>query len=124
MAFTFIKAQGGQIGNSLVEEDKQQLALDIMRLAKEKGVEVHLPVDTVIADDFNNDANTQICDITAIPNNWMGLDAGPQTLAKFSEVIKNSRTILFNGPVGVFEMPSFANGTIGVCEAISEATSA
>lgn len=124
MAFTFVKAQGGQIGNSLVEEDKQQLALDILELAKEKGVEVHLPVDTVIADDFSDNANTDTCDITAIPDNWMGLDAGPQTLAKFTDVIKKSRTILFNGPVGVFEMPSFANGTIGVCEAISEATAA
>ena len=122
MAFTFAKAQGGQIGNSLVEEDKQDLALDILKSAQEKGVEVHLPVDTVIADDFNNDANTQTCDIMEIPDNWMGLDAGPQTRAKFADVIKSSKTILFNGPVGVFEMPNFANGTIGVCEAISEAT--
>ena len=82
MAFTFIKAQGGQIGNSLVEEDKQQLALDILSSAKEKGVEVHLPVDTIVADDFNNDANTQTCDITAIPDNWMGLDAGPTDQGK------------------------------------------
>ncbi|MDJ0828138.1 MAG: phosphoglycerate kinase [Rhodobacter sp.] len=124
MAFTFAKAQGGQIGNSLVEEDKQDLALDILKSAQEKGVAVHLPVDTVIADDFNNDANTQTCDIMEIPDNWMGLDAGPQTRAKFADVIKNSKTILFNGPVGVFEMPNFANGTIGVCEAISEATAA
>lgn len=123
MAFTFVKAKGGRIGNSLVEDDKQQLALDILRLAKEKGVEVHLPVDTVIADNFSNDANKDTCDITAIPDNWMGLDAGPQTREKFAHVIKKSRTILFNGPVGVFEMPAFANGTIAVCEAIAQATS-
>jgi phosphoglycerate kinase len=124
MAFTFVKAQGGKIGNSLVEDDKQQLALDILRLAKEKNVEVHLPVDTVIADEFSNEANKDTCDIAAIPDNWMGLDAGPQTQERFAEVIKKSRTILFNGPVGVFEMPAFANGTIAVCEAISEATAA
>ncbi|MEM7186025.1 MAG: phosphoglycerate kinase [Bacteroidota bacterium] len=123
MAFTFIKAQGGKIGNSLVEDDKQKLALDILQAARDKGVAVHLPVDTIIADDFSDSANKDTCDINAIPDNWMGLDAGPQSQAKFADVIKNSHTLLFNGPVGVFEMPSFANGTIAVCEAIAESTS-
>ena len=122
MAFTFIKAQGGSIGNSLVEDDKQALALDILDQAKQKNVEVHLPIDTIIADDFSNEANTKICDIKAIPNGWMGLDAGPQTRERFAQVIKRSKTILFNGPVGVFEMPVFANGTIAICDAIAEAT--
>jgi len=122
MAFTFIKAQGGSIGNSLVEDDKQALALEILDLAKQKNVEVHLPIDTVIADDFSNEANTDIHDIKSIPDGWMGLDAGPQTSALFAEVIKKSKTILFNGPVGVFEMPVFANGTMAICNAIAEAT--
>jgi len=122
MAFTFVKAQGGSIGNSLVEDDKQALALEILELAKQKNVEVHLPIDTVIADDFSNEANTDIHDIKSIPDGWMGLDAGPQTRALFAEVIKKSKTILFNGPVGVFEMPVFANGTIAICNAIAEAT--
>lgn len=122
MAFTFVKAQGGSIGDSLVEDDKQALALTILEKAKQKNVQVHLPSDTVIADSFSNDASTKINDITEIPNGWMGLDAGPQTRADFAAVINNSKTILFNGPVGVFEMPSFANGTIAVCEAIADAT--
>jgi len=122
MAFTFIKASGGSIGNSLVEDDKQALALEILDQAKQKNVEVHLPIDTVIADDFSNEANTNISDIKAIPDGWMGLDAGPQTRELFAQVIKNSKTILFNGPVGVFEMPVFANGTIAICDAIAEAT--
>jgi phosphoglycerate kinase len=122
MAFTFIKAQGGHIGDSLVEDDKQELALTILEKAKQKNVAVHLPSDTIIADAFANDANTKVNDIKEIPDGWMGLDAGPQTRAQFGEVIKLSKTILFNGPVGVFEMPSFANGTIAICKAISEAT--
>ena len=122
MAFTFIKASGGSIGNSLVEDDKQTLALEILDLAKQKNVEVHLPIDTVIADDFSNEAETNISDIQAIPDGWMGLDAGPQTRELFAQVIKGSKTILFNGPVGVFEMPVFANGTIAICDAIAEAT--
>ncbi len=122
MAFTFVKAQGGTIGTSLVEDDKQELALDILAMAKEKGVEVHLPVDTIIADSFSNEAKSEIADIYKIPEGWMGLDAGPKTRALFTEVILKSKTILFNGPVGVFEMPNFANGTIEVCKAISEAT--
>ncbi|MEM7085925.1 MAG: phosphoglycerate kinase [Bacteroidota bacterium] len=122
MAFTFVKAQGGSIGNSLVEDDKQALALEILELAKQKNVEVHLPKDTIIADNFANDANTNTSDIKMIPDGWMGLDAGPQTRDDFARVIKDSKTILFNGPVGVFEMPSFANGTIAICNAIAEAT--
>ena len=122
MAFTFVKAKGGSIGNSLVEDDKQELALEILKKAKAKNVEVHLPVDTIAADDFNNAANTQTVPIGEIPEGWMGVDAGPKTRENFAEVIKGSKTILFNGPVGVFEMPNFAKGTIAVCEAIAEAT--
>ena len=122
MAFTFIKAQGGTIGNSLVEDDKQELALEILKKAKQKNVQVHLPTDTVIADAFANDAETKVCDIYKIPEGWMGLDAGPETQKQFAEVIQNSKTILFNGPVGVFEMPNFSKGTIAVCEAIAIAT--
>ncbi|WP_172916064.1 phosphoglycerate kinase [Capnocytophaga canimorsus] len=122
MAYTFVKAQGGKIGNSICEDDKLQLALDILAKAKSKGVEVHLPVDVVAADDFNNEAKTQVVDITNIPNGWQGLDAGPKSLANFKEVILKSRTILWNGPVGVFEMPTFAKGTIEVGNFIAEAT--
>ena len=124
MAFTFIMAKGGTIGDSLVEADKQELALEILKQAKEKNVEVHLPIDTVLADAFSNDATTKIGDIRSIEAGWMGLDAGPRTIDLFSEVIKKSKTILFNGPVGVFEMPSFSNGTVAVCSAIAEATDA
>ncbi|MBW2937264.1 phosphoglycerate kinase [Aureisphaera sp. CAU 1614] len=122
MAFTFIKAQGGTIGNSLVEDDKQELALEILKKAKQKNVQVHVPTDTVIADAFANDAETKVCDIYKIPEGWMGLDAGPETQKQFAEVIQNSKTILFNGPVGVFEMPNFSKGTIAVCETIAIAT--
>jgi phosphoglycerate kinase len=122
MAFTFIKAQGGKIGNSLVEDDKQELALEILKKAKQKNVQVHLPADTLIADGFANDANTEIANIYEIPDGWMGLDAGPETQKQFGEVIQNSKTILFNGPVGVFEMPNFAKGTIAICEAIAAST--
>ncbi|MFJ1353371.1 phosphoglycerate kinase [Capnocytophaga canimorsus] len=122
MAYTFVKAQGGKIGDSICEDDKLQLALDILAKAKSKGVEVHLPVDVVAADDFNNEAKTQVVDITNIPNGWQGLDAGPKSLANFKEVILKSKTILWNGPVGVFEMPTFAKGTIEVGNFIAEAT--
>ncbi len=122
MAFTFIKAQGGSIGNSLVEDDKQALALSILDKAKEKGVRVHLPTDTVITQEFNNQAYTEIAPIHTIPDEWMGLDAGPETRKNFAAVISQSKTILFNGPVGVFEMSTFAHGTIALCEAIAEAT--
>ncbi|UOB19395.1 phosphoglycerate kinase [Abyssalbus ytuae] len=122
MTYTFIKAQGGKIGDSICEDDKQDLALNIMSEAAKKGVKIYLPVDVIAADDFNNDANTKVCDVTNIPDGWQGLDAGPETLKNFKEVILNSKTILWNGPVGVFEMPNFAKGTIAVGEAIEEAT--
>lgn len=122
MAFTFIKAQGGEIGSSLVEEDKQDTALDILRLAEQKNVKVHLPSDAVIADGFSNDANTKIAPVNAITDGWMGLDAGPDTNTAFADVIANSKTILWNGPVGVFEMEKFSKGTIALGMAIVEAT--
>jgi len=122
MAFTFIKAQGGTIGNSLVENDKQELALSILKQAKEKNVQVHLPVDAIVADAFSENANTTIEAINAISDGWMGLDAGPKTNILFSEVILKSKTILWNGPVGVFEMSPFAKGTIFLGNAIVEAT--
>jgi len=122
MAFTFIKAQGGSIGNSLVEDDKQDLALSILKQAKEKNVAVHLPVDAIVADDFSEEANTNIEAIDAISDGWMGLDVGPKTNILFSEVILQSKTILWNGPVGVFEMEKFAKGTICLGNAIAEAT--
>lgn len=122
MAFTFIKAQGGKVGNSLVEDDKQDLALEILETARQKNVSVHLPVDAVIADSFSNDANTQTSEIDAIPNGWMGLDVGPKTNAVFATVLADSKTILWNGPVGVFEMPTFAKGTQTLGLNIAEAT--
>ncbi len=122
MTYTFVKAQGGQVGNSICEDDKMDLAMEILKQAKEKGVNVHIPVDVVAADDFNNDANTKIVDVDKIPEGWQGLDAGPKTLENFKNVILGSKTILWNGPVGVFEMESFANGTIAVGNAIAEAT--
>ncbi len=122
MTFTFIKALGGNIGESICEDDKMELALEILKKAKEKNVQIHLPVDVIAADAFSNDATTQIIDVTKIPNGWQGLDAGPKSLELFEEVILKSKTILWNGPVGVFEMTSFANGTIKVGEYISEAT--
>ncbi len=122
MTYTFIKAQGGHIGTSLVEDDKQELALEILKKAKEKGVEVHLPVDSVIADSFSEQASTQTESVDNIPDGWMGLDVGPQTIENFSEVIKKSKIILWNGPLGVFEMDTFAKGTIQLGEAIAEAT--
>ena len=123
MSFTFIKALGGKIGDSICEDDKQQLALEILKDAEAKGVKVHLPVDVVAADAFSNDANTQFININQIPDGWQGLDAGPKTNIGFSFVIAQSKTILWNGPVGVFEMPKFAKGTIELGNAIAEATS-
>ena len=123
MTFTFVKALGGQIGNSICEDDKQDLALEILRLAKEKNVQIHIPIDVVAANAFANDAETQIVDVTKIPDGWQGLDAGPQSLENFKKVILASKTILWNGPLGVFEMPNFANGTIKLGEFIAEATS-
>ena len=122
MAFTFAKAQGGKIGNSLVEDDKLQLALDIIEKAKAKGVNLVLGCDCIAADAFANDANTQVCDDTNIPDGWMGLDAGPKTREEFKAAIKGAKTILWNGPAGVFEMDNFAGGSKVIAEAIAEAT--
>ena len=122
MTFTFVKAQGGKIGESICEDDKLDLALEILRLAKEKNVQVYIPVDVVAADDFSNTANTQIVDVTAIPDGWQGLDAGPKSLENFKKVILESKTILWNGPLGVFEMETFSKGTIALGDYIAEAT--
>src|SRR5690606_18687231 len=122
MAFTFIKAQGGNVGNSLVEDDKQVLALEILKMAEKAGVRIHLPVDSVVGDGFSENAKTQITRTDSIPEGWMGLDAGPETIENFSKVISESSTILWNGPVGVFEMKAFSNGTIKIGEAIGRAT--
>ena len=122
MAFTFVKAQGGSIGNSICEDDKMPLALDILKQAEAKNVKVHIPVDVVAADDFSNNANTQICDINAIPDGWEGVDAGPKSLYQYKTVVMQSKTILWNGPLGVFEMEKFANGTIELGNFIAEAT--
>ena len=122
MAFTFVKALGGSIGNSICEDDKLDLALRIMEQAKEKNVQIHLPIDVVAADAFAADANTQIVDVKAIPAGWQGLDVGPETLASLKKVILDSKIILWNGPLGVFEMDKFANGTIELGNFIAEAT--
>ena len=122
MSFTFIKALGGQIGNSICEDDKQDLALSILEKAKTKGVNIHIPVDVIAADDFSNTANKQVCDITKIPDGWEGVDAGPKSIENFAKVVLNSKTILWNGPLGVFEMESFAGGTIALGNSIAEAT--
>ncbi len=122
MTYTFVKAQGGQVGNSICEDDKMDLAMRILAQAKEKEVQVHIPVDVVAADDFSNDAQTQVVDVDKIPEGWQGLDAGPRTLENFKEIILKSKTILWNGPIGVFEMENFANGTISVGNYIDEAT--
>ena len=122
MTFTFIKALGGKIGNSICEDDKLDLAIEILKQAKEKGVQIHLPVDVVAADAFSNDANTQVVDVKNIPDGWQGLDAGPKSLEIIKRIILDSKTILWNGPLGVFEMESFANGTISLGEYIAEST--
>ena len=122
MAFTFIKAQGGNIGNSICEDDKQELALEILKQAKAKNVQVHIPVDVIAADAFSNDANTQVVDINAIPDGWEGVDAGPKSRKQFHDVVMQCKTILWNGPLGVFEMESFAGGTIELGNSIAEAT--
>ena len=122
MTFTFVKALGGNIGDSICEDDKLDLAIDILKQAKSKGVQIHIPVDVVAADAFSNDANTQIVDVNHIPNGWQGLDAGPKSLAIFRQIILDSKTILWNGPLGVFEMENFAKGTIALGEFIAEST--
>ncbi|SEP27862.1 phosphoglycerate kinase [Flavobacterium sp. CF108] len=122
MTFTFVKAQGGKVGDSICEDDKLDLALEILRLAKEKNVQIHIPVDVIAADDFSNSAKTQVVDVTAIPDGWQGLDAGPKSLENFKKVILESKTILWNGPLGVFEMETFSKGTIALGDYIAEAT--
>jgi phosphoglycerate kinase len=122
MSYTFFKAMGGEIGSSLVEEDKLDLAKNLIEKAKSKGVNLLLPEDSVIADAFHNDANRKEADNRQIPAGWMGLDIGHKAIQQFSEVIENSKTILWNGPMGVFEMPNFAQGTSSVAKAVVKAT--
>jgi phosphoglycerate kinase len=124
MAYTFFKALGGVVGNSLVEDDKLELAKELLEKAKLKGVKIFLPEDSVIADAFSNDAQTTTSESRGIPSGWMGLDIGKQSIARFEDVILNSKVILWNGPMGVFEMPAFSHGTIAVANALASATKA
>ncbi len=123
MSYTFVKAMGGKIGRSLCENDKLDLALELIEKAKANNVNLIFPIDTVIADDFNNNANTQIVPRGTTPDGWEGLDIGPETRKLFSEVIENSKTVIWNGPMGVAEMPNFAHGTIAIAHAVKNATS-
>lgn len=120
LSFTFVKAQGHSIGKSLLEEDKIELARGFIERAKEKGVQLHMPVDAVVANEFSKDAQTKVVDINEIPEEWMGLDIGPKTAEKYADVIKQSKLIIWNGPMGVFEMEPFANGTKTVANAMAE----
>jgi phosphoglycerate kinase len=122
MTYTFIKAQGGKIGDSICEDDKMELALDILKQAKEKNVQIHLPLDVLAANAFDNDANTQVVNVNEIPDGWQGLDAGPRSIASFDKVVNQCKTILWNGPLGVFEMENFAKGTIALGNSIAKAT--
>ncbi len=122
MTYTFAKAQGGEIGNSIVEMDKLDVALDVIKKAKENGVNLVLGSDCIAADKFANDANTQVCPANAIPEGWEGLDAGPETRKAFAEVIENAKTILWNGPAGVFEFDNFIGGSKAIADAIAKAT--
>jgi phosphoglycerate kinase len=122
MAYTFIKARGGKIGNSLCEDDRLETALNILKMATEKNVSIHLPEDSVIADKFGADANTATCMSDAIPDGWLGLDIGPKAVGIFSEIINKSKTVLWNGPMGVFEMEKFQNGTKSVALAVANST--
>ena len=122
MVYTFIHAQGGKVGTSICEPDLKETALRLLEKAKAKGVRVHLPTDVTIADRFDNDAETKIANVTEIPDEWMALDCGPESLAQFGEVVQQAKTILWNGPLGVFEMESFAKGTIGLGEHIAKST--
>lgn len=122
MTYTFIKAQGGKIGNSLCEADKLELALDILEKAKAKGVKVYIPTDAVNADKFDAEANTSVSKTNETPDGWMGLDIADETITTFTEVIRNSKTVLWNGPMGVFEMEKFSKGTSAVAKALAEAT--
>ena len=122
MAYTFIKAKGGKVGSSLVEEDRMETALQVIEEAKKKGVKLYIPTDTIIADAFSNDANKKTCDINNIPEGWLGLDIGPETEKEFAKAIEASATILWNGPMGVFEMDSFEHGTKAIAIAVVNAT--
>lgn len=122
MSYTFFKALGGKIGKSLCEEDKLELAKELIQKAKAKGVELHLPIDSIAGDKFDAEANTQVVNNNAIPEGWMGMDIGPQAQQVMSKVIESSKTILWNGPMGVFEMPKFASGTKSIAEAVVRAT--
>ncbi len=123
MTFTFVKAQGGNIGKSLCEDDQLELALSILEKAKAKGVKLYYSGEVVVADGFSNDANTRICMDNNIPDGWMGMDAAPSTLKEWEEVLRNSKTVLWNGPVGVFEMSNFAKGTNRIAELLADITS-
>ncbi|WP_128544782.1 phosphoglycerate kinase [Larkinella soli] len=122
MTYTFTKAKGGSIGKSLLEADKMDLALDLLKKAEEKGVNVYLPLDNVCADGFSNDARRQTVSADSIPDDWQGLDIGPETVKLFADVVAQSKTILWNGPMGVFEFPNFAVGTNAIAEAVVKAT--
>jgi len=122
MTFTFVKALGGHVGDSICEDDKMELALQILDRAKAKNVQIHIPVDVLAADDFSNTANTQVVDVREIPENWQGLDCGPKSKAIFHDVVQQCKTILWNGPLGVFEMDTFSSGTIALGNSIAEAT--
>ncbi|MCL2772913.1 MAG: phosphoglycerate kinase [Oscillospiraceae bacterium] len=120
MAYTFIKSQGGKIGKSLCEDEKLDVARDVLQKAKSKNIKLLLPVDHIIADDFKNDANRQVCHAANIPDGWEGMDIGPETVKAFSEVIKDDGTIVWNGPMGVFEFDNFAEGTKDIAKAVAE----
>jgi phosphoglycerate kinase len=122
MAYTFFKANGGEIGNSLCEEDRLETCREILEKAKVKGVQIHLPIDSIVADKFAEDAAIQNCESDSIPTGWMGLDIGKESIINFKSVLLNSKTILWNGPMGVFEMTPFENGTKSIAEAVAEAT--
>lgn len=122
MTFTFVKALGGSVGDSICENDKLELALEILKQAKSKNVEIHLPVDVIAADDFNNNAEKRVMDVKAIESGWQGLDAGPVSRENFDLIIKKCKTILWNGPLGVFEMESFSKGTIAIGNSVVEST--
>ncbi|WP_036818919.1 phosphoglycerate kinase [Pontibacillus yanchengensis] len=120
LAYTFVKAQGYEIGKSLLEEDKIETAKEYMQKAEEKGVNFVMPVDVIVGDDFSNDANTQTVDIDSIPADWEAMDIGPKTIEKYSDIVKNSKLVIWNGPMGVFELETFAKGTKGVAEALGQ----
>lgn len=122
MSFTFVSAKGGLVGDSICETDKQELALEILKVAAEKNVKVHLPVDVLAANDFNNSAQTKIIEIDNIPRGWQGLDCGPKSKAIFHDVVLSCKTILWNGPLGVFEMDTFSTGTVALGKSIAQAT--